>query len=135
MSDNVIASIKALLASQKQQTKTQLVTQEKILEIEATLVRVEASNARIEAKIDQLLEMLAQMKAEIEDESTFADLVRAGEKEVDFLGDYIADYNEGDRSMPLHESLGLTAEELVALLEDPEDYKAILGITDAPKAE
>ena len=131
MSDNTIASMKALLASQKQQTKTQLITQEKILAVEATQLRIEAALARIEETLE---EFLAEIRAEMlaararGDESTFADLVRAGEEEVEFLGDYITAYNEGDRAETLHESLGLTAEELVALLERPEDVNEILGI-------
>lgn len=135
MSDNIIASYKAILASQKQTLKTQLITQEKLGEIEASNARIEAGIERIEAKLDTLVAMIVQVKAEIEDQDTFGDLIRVGEEDVDQLGAYIEAYNQGDRNMPLHEYLGLTAEELVALLERPEDADEILGLTDAPEAE
>jgi len=43
----------------------------------------------------------------------------------------IAASKEEERAEPLHEYLGLTSEELVALLDRPEDVDEILGITDA----
>lgn len=131
MSHSIISTYKAVIASQKQTLETQLITQEKLLEIEASNARIEVSLARIESAI---AEILAYVETEDDDQVTFADLVRAGEEDVDAINDYIAAYKDAGETGPLHEYLGLSSEELVALLERPEDVDEILGI-ETPETE
>lgn len=130
MSHSIISTYKAFIASQKQTLETQLITQEKLLQMEAANARIEASLARIEADIALIL---AKLQAE-DEEATFADLVRCGEEDVDAINDYIAAYKDAGETGPLHEYLGLSSEELVALLERPEDVDEILGI-ETPETE
>ena len=100
--------------------------------------RVEKSQARIEASIANISDTLEVILAEIraKSQSTFAELVRAGKEDAGTLARYIAEFHESGATGPLHDHLGLTKDELLALLNDPKDFHWILGdVTDTPEEE